>query len=141
MGEAELMDPPTPSKEHAANKTAEAKAMGSDEYYFAEGCFITELLNTADDPTVSVARARVEPGRTTSWHHLENIIERYLLIEGYGRVEIGTEETRDLVPGDAVLIPAGCRQRITNTGTADLVFLAVCTPRFVVSAYRNLEEQ
>ncbi len=141
MGETYLMNGPTTSKEHTANKTAETEAMGSNEYYFAEGCFITELLNTADDPEVSVARARVEPGRTTRWHRLENIIERYLLIEGYGRVEIGTEELRDIGPGDAVLIPAGCQQRITNTGAADLVFLAVCTPRFVVSAYRNLEEQ
>ena len=114
--------------------------MGRDEYYFAEGCFITELLNSADDPAVSVARARVEPGRTTRWHRLEHIVETYLLVEGFGRVEIGTEKPRDVGPGDAVLIPAGCRQRITNTGTADLVFLAVCTPRFVVSAYRDLEE-
>ena len=115
--------------------------MGQDEYYFAEGCFITELLNTADDPAVSVARARVEPGRTTRWHRLKNIVERYLVVEGHGRVEIGTAEPRDVGPGDAVLIPVGCRQRITNTGTADLVFLAVCTPRFVVSAYRDLEEE
>ncbi len=115
--------------------------MTSNEYYFVEGCFITELLNNADDPAVSVARARVESGRTTRWHCLENIVERYLLIEGCGRVEIGTERPRVVNPGDTILIPAGCRQRITNTGTVDLVFLAVCTPRFVVSAYRDLDEQ
>jgi len=115
--------------------------MGRNEYYFAEGCFITELLNSADDPAVSVARARVEPGRTTRWHRLENIVERYLMVEGRGQVEIGTEEPREVHPGDAVLIPAGLRQRITNTGTVDLVFLAVCTPRFEVSAYQDLEEK
>lgn len=115
--------------------------MSRDEYYFAEGCFITELLNSADDPAVSVARARLASGRTTRWHSLENIVERYVLVEGCGRVEIGTERPRDVGPGDTVLIPAGCRQRITSTGTADLVFLAVCTPRFTVSAYRDLDEQ
>src|SRR5512133_3792212 len=103
--------------------------MTDDEYYFEEGCFITELHNTEDDPAVSVARARVEPNRTTRWHSLENIVERYLLVEGCGRAEIGTEEPRDVGPGDIVLIPAGCRQRITNTGANNLVFLAVCTPR------------
>ena len=67
---------------------------GGDEFYFAEGCFITELHNTGDDPAVPVARARVEAGRTTRWHCLEGIVERYLLVAGCGRVEIGTEAPR-----------------------------------------------
>lgn len=115
--------------------------MGQDEYYFKEGCFIVELHNSADDPAVSVARARVEPGRTTRWHSLMAICERYLLLAGCGRVEVGSAAPREVRPGDTVVIPAGCRQRITNTGTDDLLFLAVCTPRFVVEAYRDLDEQ
>ena len=125
-------------------ETISRKATAKDtreEYYFAEGCFITELLNTKDDPAVSVARARVEPGRTTRWHSLAGIGERYLLVEGSGRVEIGDQPLCEVGPGDVVLIPAGCRQRITNTGPCDLIFLAICTPRFVASAYRDLEEE
>jgi mannose-6-phosphate isomerase-like protein (cupin superfamily) len=38
-----------------------------------------------------------------------------------------------------VLIPAACPQRITNTGAGDLVFLAICTPRFTYEAYEELE--
>ena len=114
--------------------------MTDDEYYFEEGCFITELHNFPDDPAVSVARARVEPGRTTRWHSLTGIHERYLILTGNGRVEIGKEAPREVGPGDAVLIPPGCRQRITNTGTMDLVFLAVCTPRFAPPAYQDLEQ-
>jgi oxalate decarboxylase/phosphoglucose isomerase-like protein (cupin superfamily) len=38
-----------------------------------------------------------------------------------------------------VQIPPGCRQRITNTGSRDLLFLVVCTPRFTLTAYRDLE--
>lgn len=113
--------------------------MVDGEYYFEEGCFITELHNTGDDPEVSVARARVEVGRITRWHSLEAIRERYLIVEGSGQVEIGDEAPHTVCPGDVVQIPAGCRQRIANTGTDDLVFLAICTPRFVPSAYRDLE--
>ena len=52
------------------------------EYYFAEGCFINELSNTAQDPAVSIARARVAPGVTTRWHRLRDTIEReFALIE------------------------------------------------------------
>lgn len=115
--------------------------MERNEYYFKEGCFITELHNIADDPAVSIARARLEPGRTTHWHSLEGIGERYLLLAGNGWVEVGTEPPREVRPGEVVLIPAGCRQRITNPGTTDLIFLAICTPRFMVSAYRDLEDE
>jgi len=109
------------------------------EYWFEEGCYITELSNAADDPAVSIARARVEPGRTTRWHRLRETVERYVVLEGTGRVEVGDEPPRMVGPGDVVLIPAMQRQRITNTGKADLVFLAVCTPRFRRDNYEDVE--
>ena len=115
--------------------------MAHDEYYFAEGCFITELHNTPEDPAVSVARVRVEPGRTTRWHSLAAIRERYLVLEGSGLVEIGNQPPRQIGPGETVQIPPGCCQRITNTGATDLIFLAVCTPRFTTAAYGDLESR
>jgi len=113
--------------------------MMPEEYYFEEGCYIIELHNTPADPVVSVARARVEPGRTTRWHSLVDTEERYLIIAGTGRVEIGDQAPRIVEPGEGAQIPAGCRQRITNIGEADLIFLAVCTPRFLPAVYRDLE--
>ncbi len=113
--------------------------MEEKEYYFEEGCFITELHNTGEDPALSVARARVEPGKTTRWHSLRAICERYLIVEGVGWVEIGTETPREVQVGEVVVIPAEVRQRITNIGSTDLIFLALCTPRFVPAAYRDLE--
>ena len=109
------------------------------EYFFREGCFITELSNGEHDPAVSMARARVESGHTTAWHALLDTVERYLILEGHGLVEVGDLPPRPVGPGDVVLIPPGCRQRITNTGHGDLIFLAVCTPRFTPEAYIPLE--
>jgi mannose-6-phosphate isomerase-like protein (cupin superfamily) len=113
--------------------------MTAHEYFFEEGCYISELHNSAADPAVSVARARVRPGESTRWHRLQGIRERYLILEGSGLVEIGTQPPLLLRPGDSVQIPPGIRQRITNTGDTDLIFLAVCTPRFVPEAYLDLE--
>jgi oxalate decarboxylase/phosphoglucose isomerase-like protein (cupin superfamily) len=42
--------------------------------------------------------------------------------------------------GDIVIIPTMIRQRITNTGSADLIFLALCTPRYQKSAYEDVDE-
>lgn len=108
------------------------------EFFTSEGCFITELLNTPGDPSVSVARARVEPGVTTQWHRVRGTVERYVILEGTGRVEVGDEPARDVGPGDVVTIPASVRQRIANTGKPDLIFLAVCTPRFTQQAYETI---
>ena len=36
----------------------------ANEYYFEEGCYITEISNSTDDPKLSIVRARVEPGAT-----------------------------------------------------------------------------
>jgi mannose-6-phosphate isomerase-like protein (cupin superfamily) len=38
-----------------------------------------------------------------------------------------------------VVIPAGTPQQIENTGTTDLVFLCVCSPRFRQEGYEALE--
>jgi mannose-6-phosphate isomerase-like protein (cupin superfamily) len=108
------------------------------EYWFDEGCHIVEVSNHSDDPGVSIARARVPCGGITRWHRLHDIAERYLVVSGRGRVEVGELGAREIGPGDVVLIPAGVRQRVACVGEADLVFFAVCTPRFRVEAYEEM---
>ena len=110
----------------------------SNEFHISENCYITELLNTAADPDVSIARARVKSGETTRWHRLKGTSERYYIISGRGRVEIGDLPPREVHSGDMVVIPPMCPQRISNTGSADLIFLAICTPRFVEDAYEEM---
>lgn len=82
------------------------------EYYFREGCFITKLSNSTDDTSVSMARARVEPGIATRWHDLIDTVERYVILSGSGLVEIGDD---------------------------DLIFLAICSPRFAAENYRDVD--
>jgi mannose-6-phosphate isomerase-like protein (cupin superfamily) len=109
------------------------------EFWFEEGCFITELSNRPDDPAVSIARARVPRGVTTRWHRVRDTVERYVILEGRGRAEVGESPPREVGPGDVVVVPSSCRQRIANIGDNDLVFLAICTPRFEQQAYEELK--
>jgi len=104
-----------------------------------ERCHILELANHAGDEALSIARARVEPGVCTRWHRLADITERYLILEGEGLVEVGEHAAQAVSPGDVVLIAPGERQRIRNSGTRDLVFLALCTPRFRWDAYEDVD--
>ena len=110
------------------------------EFYTFERCYITELSNSSDDPEVSIARARLEPGATTRWHRLRGTAERYCIVQGEGRVEVGDLPAQEVGAGDVVLIPSMCGQRITNMGSEDLVLLAICTPRFSKDVYEDLDD-
>lgn len=103
----------------------------------SERCAITELLNHPACPELSLALARVAPGVTTRLHALRGTVERYVILVGSARVEVGGEPA-DLSAGDCVLIPADVPQRITNTGTMVLEFHCVCTPRFQQANYVDL---
>ena len=110
-------------------------------YYFAgEGCYINELSNCPEDPAVSIAEARVAPGQTTRWHRLAGITERYVVLSGRGSVNIGDLRPEVVEAGAIVMIPPGCRQRISNIGNDPLVFLAICTPRFEQDVYEPADD-
>lgn len=123
------------------------RASETEESWFEEGCFIQEWSNDPDDPDCSIARARVPARSHTRWHRLHGTAERYVVLAGTGRVELGaagatanvTEPiTRDIAPGDVVRIPPGVPQRV-HADDAELVFLAICTPRFRPEAYEDIE--
>lgn len=61
-----------------------------------------------------------------------------MILSGTGRVEIDDMPPFEVGPSTVVHIPAGAPQRITNTGSVDLIFLCICTPRFTPESYRNL---
>ncbi len=116
-------------------KAEVCRADPSREFLTAEKCFILEVANDAGDPEVSIAWARVPASVTTKWHRVRGIVERYVIVSGTGRVEVGNLPPTVVGPGDVVRIPANTPQRVTNVGDSDLVFLCVCSPRFVPEAY------
>ena len=109
-----------------------------DEFWTAERCYITELLNQDQTPEVSIARTRVEPGVTTQLHAL-SVAEWYVIETGTGIMTVGEETPRSVVAGDIVAIPRGVPQKIQNDGNRDLLFLCVCTPKFSQECYTSLE--
>ncbi len=108
------------------------------EFFISEGCYINEISNSEEDPGLSIARARVEPGVTTKLHLLLDTIERYVVLEGEGLVEVEGISPQNVGPCDVVIIPPECTQKITNTSASDLIFLAICSPRFRKSIYQEI---
>lgn len=110
-----------------------------EEYYFKEGCYIQEWLNTEDDNSMSVARVRVLANTTTKLHRLSNTTERYVINDGRANVTVNGK-TWEVGAGDVVTIKPGLTQKICNKGDTDLVFFAICTPRFKLENYQQLED-
>lgn len=93
------------------------------------GEVIQEYMGSAAGGAVqhSLAQITLPPGTGSPRHYHPVCEESYLILAGQGTVTIGGE-TRTLVPGDAVAIPATVIHKIVNDSDANLVFLAVCVP-------------
>ena len=115
------------------------KAKPVHELWTTERCYITELLNSDDQPEVSLARTRVEPGVTTQLHRL-SVFEWYVIEAGHGLMRIGDRAAICRGPRrDCRGDPKSIAQQVTNSGQEDLVFLCVCTPKFSQECYTSLE--
>jgi len=75
----------------------------------------------------SLAHAFVLKGESTLPHLLQNSVEIYYIIQGRGLMHID-EQAEIVGAGQAVVIPAGSVQYISNTGEDDLEFLAIVDP-------------
>jgi len=102
-----------------------------------ERCLVTENYSAEN---ISIAQARVKPGITTLTHHLIGVNEIYLIMGGEGQVDVGDLPSTKVNSGDLIVIPAGCSQRISNIGKADLIFYCICTPKYTAECYCGEEE-
>ncbi len=100
-----------------------------NEYYIDEGCHIIEIMNTVENPDISISQARVEPFQSTELHSLKHTFEYYYILKGEATVQVGNNEY-EVKKGDLVKIDILQPQRISNHLSTDLLFLCICTPRF-----------
>ena len=88
-----------------------------DEFIAGDHTILRELLHPDKaklELRYSLAHATVKPGETSYEHYLLTS-EVYYILEGKGLMRIG-EETREVVPGQAVYIPPKAWQFIHNPG-------------------------
>jgi len=77
----------------------------------------------------SIAHAIVPFGESTLPHRLHRSTEIYYILEGVGEMQI-EDDVAEVRPGQIIFIPPGKSQHIVNTGTGDLVFLCVVSPKW-----------
>ncbi|WP_411846915.1 cupin domain-containing protein [Roseibacillus persicicus] len=94
-----------------------------------DGSIIRSILDLSNAPVKmqSLAEATVPAGGATDRHYHKLSEEFYFLLEGKALMEIDGEES-EVVPGDAILIPAGAWHQIT--GIEETRFLCCCAPPY-----------
>ena len=94
-----------------------------------DGSTIRSILDRTNAPVEkqSLAEATMAPGQSTERHYHKLCEEFYFLLAGTAQMEIDGE-SRDVGPGDAILIPPGARHQIT--AKSDLRFLCCCAPPY-----------
>jgi len=103
----------------------------SQPFITKDGAQIRSLLDRFNAPVQnqSLAEATLPPGGSTGAHRHPASEEFYYVLSGRGSLTVG-QETRELKPLDAVLIPPGAVHQLANKGTEALVFLCCCAPPY-----------
>jgi mannose-6-phosphate isomerase-like protein (cupin superfamily) len=94
-----------------------------------DGSTIRSILDRANAPVAnqSLAEATLPAGTATDRHYHKASEEFYFLLDGRGEMEIDGE-TREVGPGDAILIPSGAWHQIR--AIEPLRFLCCCAPPY-----------
>lgn len=94
-----------------------------------DGSTIRSLLDLSNAPVrnQSLAEATLPAGAETERHYHKVSEEFYYLTEGRASMEIDGE-TREVIPGDAILIPPGAWHQIK--AIEPLRFLCCCAPAY-----------
>lgn len=101
----------------------------AEPFTTVDGSTIREILNVIHPPTArqSLAEASLPAGGTTQRHYHGEAEEIYFILEGTALMELDGE-TREVGPGDGILIPPGAWHQITAHD--DLRFLCCCAPPY-----------
>ncbi len=94
-----------------------------------DGSTIRSLLDRTNAPVQnqSLAEASLPAGGATQRHHHKLTEEFYFITEGTGLMEIDGE-TREVNPGDAILIPPHAWHQLT--ATTPMKLLCCCAPPY-----------
>jgi len=96
-----------------------------------DGSTIRSILDRTNAPVQkqSLAEATLPPEASTDRHYHRLSEEFYFILEGAGHLEVDGD-TRDVGPGDAILIPPRAWHQITATSLHPLRFLCCCAPPY-----------
>jgi len=99
--------------------------------YIAHGGAVAQMI--FDRRTLKeigfLAVATLEPGRKIE-EHIDPMEEIYFILSGSGQMQVD-DEKRQVVAGDATLIPTGSRHSLLNTGKENCIILVTASAAWI----------
>ena len=98
-----------------------------------DGAIVRELASPGNSSLTrhSLAEIRHPPGTASQEHIHTEAEEVYYVMSGRGGIRVDGE-TREIGPGDVVVIVPGERHKVWQVGEKDLVLLVTCVPAYSV---------
>ena len=106
------------------------------------GVTSTQILwgQNSPDAQVTITRVTVEPGATQDRHAHNEAEQIWLIEQGNGELLVAHGGSEPLLQGDVVRTPPGDIHGLTNTGSGNLIYVAITTPpQDFSNAYGNAE--
>jgi quercetin dioxygenase-like cupin family protein len=101
-----------------------------DTTYLAHGGAVAQMI--LDQRTLKeigfFASATLDKGKTIE-SHIDPMEEIYFIMTGEGEMTVG-EETRHVVPGDAIWIPTGTPHALANSKNKEMFILVIASPNW-----------
>lgn len=96
-----------------------------------DGAQIRSILDHTNAPirNQSLGEATLPPGTGNEGHRHPKSEEIYYVLSGRGTMTVA-DETREVKPFDAILIPPGTYHKLVNAGDEPLAFLCCCAPPY-----------
>ncbi len=96
----------------------------AEHYVWGDGCEGWHLLQ---DPSLSVIRERVPPGKSEVLHFHSRAQQFFFIISGHATVDVENRVV-ELGPGEGLHVPGGSKHRFHNAGITAVEFLVISTP-------------
>ncbi|MEM7105882.1 MAG: cupin domain-containing protein [Bacteroidota bacterium] len=103
----------------------------SSEFLAGDHTLLREVLhpdNNGVDLPFSLALARIPEGKSSLPHILKST-EVYIFMAGNGQFYFD-DTPKPIGGGDIVVVNPGCNQYVKNTGTGDLTFYCIVSPKW-----------
>jgi mannose-6-phosphate isomerase-like protein (cupin superfamily) len=93
-----------------------------------ENPYYRNVLYTTPDNNMQLVLMSLKPGEEIGEEIHPTINQFFRIEKGNGKVVYNDGKERDLKDNDAIIIPAGMKHNVINTGTEDLKLYTIYTP-------------
>jgi len=98
-----------------------------------DGARVQQIAGRSDGMTSHSLAVISHPAGTASADHHHTVADEvYLVWSGHGRVRVDGV-TRNVGPGDTVVIRPGQRHKVWNDGPVELILIVSCAPAYEVA--------